>query len=61
MKDPIVAAIHRERAKFAKRFNYDVGAIGDAIRRSQAESGAKFINRQSPRKKPSHRKTPASK
>jgi hypothetical protein len=42
MKDPIVQEIHRDRAKYAKRFNYDVDAIGRDIRRCETESGGKF-------------------
>ena len=42
VKDPIVQEIHRHRANYAKRFNYDVRAIGKDIRRSEAESGGKF-------------------
>ena len=43
MKDPIVAQLHRYRAAYAKRFNYDVHAIGEDIRRCQAESGGVFV------------------
>ena len=43
MKDPIVAEIHRYRAAHAKRFNYDIHAIAEDIRRSEAESGGKFV------------------
>jgi hypothetical protein len=42
MKDPIVHEIHRLRAAYAKRFNYDVKAIGEDIRRCEAQSGGKF-------------------
>jgi hypothetical protein len=35
MKDPIVQEIHRHRTEHAKRFKYDVSAIGDDIRRSR--------------------------
>ena len=42
MKDPIVQEIHRHRAEYAKRFNYDVHAIGEDIRRRETESGGKF-------------------
>jgi hypothetical protein len=42
MKDPIVQEIHRHRAEYAKRFNYDVHAIGDDIRCCEIESGGKF-------------------
>lgn len=43
MKDPTIAEIHRYRARYAKRFNYDIRVIGEAIRRSEAESGGKFV------------------
>jgi hypothetical protein len=42
MKDPIVQEIHRHRAAYAKRFNYDVHAIGEDIRRCETEAGGKF-------------------
>ncbi len=42
MKDPMVQEIHRRRADYAKRFNCDVRAIGEDIRRSEAETGGKF-------------------
>jgi hypothetical protein len=43
MKDPIVAEIHRYRAAHARRFNHDIHAIGEDIRRSEAESDARFV------------------
>ena len=43
MKDPIVEGIHRHRAAYAKRFNYNVHAIGDDIRRCEAKSGGVFV------------------
>jgi hypothetical protein len=43
MKDSIVEKIHRHRAAYAKRFNYDVRAIGDDIRRCEAKSGGVFV------------------
>lgn len=43
MKDPIVTEIHRHRTAYAKRFNYDVRAIGDDIRRCEAKSGGVFV------------------
>jgi hypothetical protein len=43
MKDPIVQEIHRQRASYAKPFNYDVYAIGEDIRRSESESKGKFV------------------
>ena len=63
MKDPIVAEIHRYRAAYAKRFNYDVQAIGEDIRRSEAESGGKFValnGRRKPAAKKSRAKTLAA-
>ncbi len=51
MKDPIVEEIHRHRAAHAKRFNYDVQAIGEDIRRSEAESGGKFVGWDAKRKR----------
>jgi hypothetical protein len=45
MKDPIVQEIHRHRADYARRFNYDVHAIGEDIRRCEAESQGKFAAR----------------
>lgn len=42
MKDPIVQEIHRNRAKYAKRFNFDIHAIGEDIRRCEKESGGGF-------------------
>jgi hypothetical protein len=42
MKDPIVQEIHRHRAEYAKRFNFDADSIGEDIRRCEAEAGGKF-------------------
>jgi len=58
MKDSIVAEIHRHRAAYAKRFNYDVHAIGDDIRRSEAESGGVFVALNA-RRKPAAKKARA--
>jgi hypothetical protein len=44
MKDPIVQEIHRHRAEYAKRFNYNVDAIGEDIRRCEAKAGGKFAD-----------------
>ncbi len=38
MKDAIVEEIHRHRAEHARRFNYDVHAIGADIRRREVET-----------------------
>ncbi len=51
MKDRIVEEIHRYRAAHAKRFNYDIHAIGEDIRRSEAESGGKFVTWDAKRKR----------
>jgi hypothetical protein len=42
MKDPIVQEIHRHRANYAKRFDYEVRAMGEDIPRCEVESGGKF-------------------
>jgi hypothetical protein len=63
MKDPIVAEIHRHRAAYAKRFNYDIRAIGDDIRRCEAKSGGVFValnSRRKPAAKKAHAKTLAT-
>ena len=54
MKDSIVEEIHRHRVAYAKRFNYDVHAIGDDIRRCEAKSGGVFVT-------PPARRKPAAK
>ena len=36
MKDTIVAEIHRHRAEHARRFNYDLRAMGEDLQRRQA-------------------------
>lgn len=36
-EDPIVAEIHRFREQHARRFNYDIHAICDDIRKRQAK------------------------
>ncbi len=56
MKDPIVAEIHRYRAKHAKQFNYDIHAIGEDIRRSEVQSGGVFVTL-NVRPKPAAKKT----
>lgn len=43
MKDAIVEEIHRHRAEHARRFNYDVRAIGADIRRREAETAGKLV------------------
>ena len=58
MKDTIVEEIHRRRAAYAKRFNYDVHAIGEDIRRCEAQSGGVFATRNG-RRKPAAKKSRA--
>jgi hypothetical protein len=60
MKDPIVQEIHRHRAEYAKRLNYDVDAIGEDIRRSETESGGKFAANVPQRKRPTATKSAKS-
>lgn len=43
MKDAIVEEIHRHRAEHARRFNYDVHAIGADIRRREVETKGKLV------------------
>lgn len=51
MKDPIVAEIHRYRAEHARRFNYDIRAMGEDIRRREAEAGGSFVGWDAKRKR----------
>jgi hypothetical protein len=55
MKDPIVQEIHRQRASYAKRFNYDVHAIGEDIRHCEIESKGKFAAKIPQAKRPPKR------
>jgi len=43
--DPIIDEIREFRDQYAARFNYDVKAMLDDIRRRQAESGRKTVSR----------------
>lgn len=43
MKDAIVEEIHRHRAEHARRFNYDVHAIGADIRRREVETKGRLV------------------
>ena len=43
MKDAIVEEIHRHRVEHARRFNYDVHAIGADIRRREAETKGRLV------------------
>ena len=60
MKDPIVHEIHCHRAAYAKRFNYDVHAIGEDIRRCEAESEGKFAAKPQQAKRVPKRSTRSS-
>ena len=44
-KDPIVEETRSRRKELARRFNYDIKAIGGALRRQQMESGKKSVTR----------------
>jgi hypothetical protein len=42
-KDPIVEEVRRIRQEHAKRFNYDLRAIVDDLRKQQEQSGRKYV------------------
>ena len=44
-KDPIVEETRSRREELARRFNYDIKAIGKALRRQRKASGLKAITR----------------
>ena len=44
-KDPIVEEARNRREELARRFNYDIKAIGGVLRRQQKASGQKPITR----------------
>ena len=44
-KDPIVEETRSRREELARRFNYDIKAIGKALRRQRKASGLKPITR----------------
>ena len=48
-RDPIVEEIHRIRDEHAKKFEYDLHAICEDLRKQQITSGRKVVSRQ-PRK-----------
>ena len=43
-EDPIVEELRRVRDAHAARFNYDIEAIAEDIRRSERESGRTYVN-----------------
>ena len=46
-QDPIVEEIHRIRDEYAKKFNYDLHAICEDLRKKQSTSGRKVVSRPS--------------
>jgi len=42
-KDPIVEEVRRIRQEHAERFNYDLRAIVDDLRKQQEQSGRKYV------------------
>ena len=44
-KDPIVEETRIRREELARRFNYDIKTIGEALRRQQKGSGQRPITR----------------
>ena len=51
-KDPIVEETRSRREELARRFNYDIKAIGEALRQRQKASGQKPLTRPPKRVKP---------
>ena len=44
-KETILEEIHRYRAEYAKKFNYDIEAMGRDLMRRQKTSGWKLVKR----------------
>ncbi|MHC5016906.1 MAG: hypothetical protein ACYTGM_20830 [Planctomycetota bacterium] len=42
-RDPIVEEVRKVRQEYAARFNYDLKAIAEDLRRRQAESGRDIV------------------
>jgi hypothetical protein len=55
--DPIVAEIRRIREEHAKKFNFDVHAICEDLRRLERESGRVYVSR--PPRRPAVQPPPA--
>ncbi len=53
-QDPIVEEIHRIRDEYAKKFDYDLHAICEDLRKKQSTSNIKVISR--PPRKPAIQK-----
>ena len=51
-KDPIVEETRSRREELARRFNYDIKAMGEALRRQHKASGQRPITRPPKRVKP---------
>lgn len=51
--DPVLAEVRRIREEYALKFNGDVHAILDDLRKRQAASGRKVVSLESKRAKPS--------
>ena len=51
-KDPIVEEARSRREELARRFNYDIKAIGEELRRQRKASGQKSFTRPPKRVKP---------
>ena len=51
-KDPIVEETRSRREELARRFNYDIKAIGEELRRRRKASGQKSFTRPPRRVKP---------
>ena len=51
-KDPIVEETRSRREELARRFNYDIKAIGEALRRQDKGRGQESITRPPKRVKP---------
>lgn len=60
MKDAIVEEIHRHRAEHARRFNYDVHAIGADIRRREVETKGRLVGLDAKRSRLVEVKQPAA-
>ena len=51
-KDPIVEETRNRREELARRFNYDIKAIGEELRRQRKASGQEPLTRPPKRIKP---------
>lgn len=51
-RDPIVEETRSRREEFARRFNYDIKAIGEALRHQRKARGEKPFTRPPKRVKP---------